>query len=100
MIDTLALSKNIKDKTRTERLHSKTAVVRQVLGDIEAARASGHTYVAIAEWLKPCLDITGKHLAVIVNQLHKRKKKRVQLPLFDAPAQFRMDPKDNGRNLI
>ena len=100
MID--ALKKTLVERTKSEPVVCKTAIVRQLLKEIDAATDAGHTYVQIAEWLKPKgLDISGKHLAVIVSQIRKKKKPKTSQPsLFDGPKKFKHSAIEKGEGLI
>jgi hypothetical protein len=106
----------LRERLRSEKVECKTAIVRQLLPDIEAATEAGFTYVQIAGWLAQAQGfvITGKHLAVIVSQIHKQKKGRrerpkAQLNMFeklksDKAAEdrkaFKHDPLENGKGLM
>jgi hypothetical protein len=67
----------IRARLRSEKVASKTAIIRQVLPDIEAATSAGFTYGQIALWLRDGqgFAISGKHLSAIVSELRKRKKR-------------------------
>jgi hypothetical protein len=41
----------IRDRLRSEKVECKTAIIRQLLPDIETATNAGFTYVQVARWL-------------------------------------------------
>ena len=106
----------LRERLRSETVECKTAIVRQLLPDIEAATDAGFTYVQIAGWLAQAQGfvISGKHLAVIVSQIHRRKRARrekpqAQLNMFeklksDKAAEdkkaFKHDPLESGKGLM
>ena len=72
----------IRDRLRSEKVECKTAIIRQLLPDIETATNAGFTYVQVARWLADAqgFAISGKHLSVIVSQLRRQKKGRREKP--------------------
>jgi hypothetical protein len=108
-----ALRQAIRERTKTEKVLSKTAIVRQLLPEVEAARQKGFTFAQLAEWLREAqgLDLSGRRLAVMVAQIRARKKpqKKKQLSIFDQLSAdekaekgktFRHDPLGKGDGLI
>ena len=106
----------IRDRLRSEKVKSKTAIVRQLLPEIEVATDAGFTYVQIAGWLEEALRfaISAKHLSVIVSQLHRQKKGRrgkpkAKLDMFErlrvdaageASEGFKHDPVADPKKLM
>ena len=106
----------IRDRLRSEKVKSKTAIIRQLLPEIEAAADAGFTYVQIAGWLEEALGfaISAKHLSVIVSQLHRQKKGRrvkpkAKLDMFErlrvdaageAGERFKHDPVADPKKLM
>jgi len=111
----------IRARLRSEKVACKTAVIRQVLPDIEAATSAGFTYAQIALWLRDgqSLVISGKHLSAIVSELRRQKKRSparmstqskstTQLHMFDkltagsvsGEKRFKHDPVADAEELM
>lgn len=111
----------IRAHLRSEKVACKTAIIRQVLPDIEAATSAGFTYAQIALWLRDGqrLAISGKHLSAIVSELRKQRKRSpvrtnspsktsTQLNMFDkltadsmsSEKRFKHDPVADAEELM